>query len=266
MVAAPQCILLHLPQALRLAGEVPKITRRTPGDRRIIPIPLGAVPDARFASHMTPMLTFATLGPEGGDHEFALRQYLAAHGVEAAASVSLFDDFHAVSRAMAEAQVDYMLQCALHPLAAEFIRSHPSPMHAVDAFIAPGRPLALVRAHDATANDNRVAVPNDVRRQLASRWTEVAPELNALAVQEGLMAGRYAAGVVRMSFALAHAARWRMLESIDSASTAWIMYGRIRVDRGEPVVWRDSPVALHYWLAADRATPGAGGCTGRGAG
>lgn len=211
------------------------------------------------------MLTFATLGPEDSDHEFALRQYLAAHGVDPAASVSLFEDFYAGARAMAELRVDYMLQGAFHPSAAEFFENHPSPMYVVDAFVAPGRPLALVQARDAPANDNRVAVPGDVRCQIGARWNDIVPEPTVLTVQEGLMAERYAGGVVRMSFALAHASRWRLLEPIGPSCTAWIVYGRVRVDRGEAVVWRDSPIALHYWLAADRASAGTGSNTGRGA-
>ncbi|CAN7723373.1 hypothetical protein LJR130_006086 [Variovorax sp. LjRoot130] len=202
------------------------------------------------------MLTFSTLGLEGSNHHFVLQQYLAAHGIAQAARIVLFDDFHSGARALIAGEADYLLQCAVHPAAAEITGTYREAMVVVDAFISPSRPMALVRDMGSGEGTGRVGVqPATQSYADISAWPTVVHEPTVLAVQAGLAEGRYEAGVVFASFAAAHAERFEVIEPIGAICDAWIVYGREAVDEGRAVVWKDSPVARQF-----RTRGGPGDC------
>jgi hypothetical protein len=193
------------------------------------------------------MLTFSTLGLEGSNHHFVLQQYLAAHGIAQASRIVLFDDFHSGARALIAGEADYLLQCAVHPAAAEITGTYRSAMVVVDAFISPSRPMALVRAMGSGEGTGKVGVqPATQSYADLSAWPTVVHEPTVLAVQAGLAEGRYEAGIVFASFAEAHAERFEVIEPIGTICDAWIVYGREAVDEGRAVVWKDSPVARQF--------------------
>ncbi|RYF49411.1 MAG: hypothetical protein EOO27_33670 [Comamonadaceae bacterium] len=196
------------------------------------------------------MLTFSTLGPEGGNHHFVLKRYLEAHRLEDAVRIVVFDDFHVGAQALIKGAADYMLQCAVHPAAAEITGRYRAQLRPVDAFISPSRPMALVRARRAGSHHGAVGVqPATSSYADLSAWQQVVHEPTVLAVQAGLIEGRYDAGIVFSSFALAQAELYQVLEPIGTVCDAWTVFGREPVDAGAAVVWRDSPVARQYWLA-----------------
>lgn len=205
------------------------------------------------------MLTFSTLGPAGSNHHFVLRQYLSAHGIEEASCIVLFDDFHAGARALIAGETDYLLQCAVHPAAAEITGTYRSAMVVVDAFISPSRPMALVRAREAGEGAGKVGVqPATQTYADLSAWPTVVHEPTVLAVQAGLTEGRYGAGIVFSDFAETHADHFEVVEPIGSVCDAWIVYGREAVDQGRAVVWKDSPVARQYLQAVRRSLQSGG--------
>jgi hypothetical protein len=207
----------------------------------------------------TTMLTFATIGPEGSDHHFVLQRYLASHGIAEASRLVVFDDFHGGAHDVLDGKVDYLLQCAVHPAAAEIASTYRPRLVVVDAFISPSRPMALVRARKSGDGRGRVALqPASQNNADLSCWSEVIYEPSVADVQNGLRTRRYDAGIVFMSFALANCDEWQVLASIGTTCEAWIVYGREAVDKGDAVVWRDSPVAHQYWLGMDRS-PNCGG-------
>jgi hypothetical protein len=202
------------------------------------------------------MLTFATLGPEGSNHHFVLQQYLQAHRLTGAAAMRMVDDFHAGARAVLAGEADYLLQCAAHPATAEITGRYRTRMAVVDAFVSPSRPMALVQTRSTAADGGRVGVqPATQSYANLARWPEVVHEPTVMTVQDGLRQGRYDAGIVFTSFALAHADVFQVVETIGTVCDAWILYGKEAVDHGEAVVWRDSPVARQYWLALNRQPP-----------
>ncbi|MDQ8035620.1 MAG: hypothetical protein REJ50_26745, partial [Bordetella sp.] len=91
------------------------------------------------------MLSFATLGPAGGNHAYVLRNYLALHGLTHRVRTSFVEDFHVGAAAIACGDVDYMLQCAAHPDFADVTGRHRLSMVPVDAFVAASQPMSLVR-------------------------------------------------------------------------------------------------------------------------
>jgi len=193
------------------------------------------------------MLIFSTLGPEGSNHHFVLQQYLAAHGIAQASRIMLFDDFHSGAHALIAGEADYVLQCAVHPAAAEITGTYRKAMVVVDAFISPSQPMALVRSVGSGEGAGRVGVqPATQSYADLSAWPIVIQEPTVLAVQVGLTEGRYDAGIVFTSFAAAHADRFEVVEPIGTVCDAWIVYGRQGVDEGGAVVWNDSPAARQF--------------------
>jgi hypothetical protein len=193
------------------------------------------------------MLTCSTLGQAGSNHHFVLRQYLAAHGIEEAARIVLFDDFHAGARALIAGEADYLLQCAVHPAAAEITGTYRTAMVVVDAFISPTRPMALVRATHSEEGVGKVGVQPATRTYAdLSAWPTVVHEPTVLAVQAGLSEGSYGAGIIFSEFAHKHADRFEVIEPIGTVCDAWIVYGREALDRGRAVVWKNSPIARQF--------------------
>lgn len=193
------------------------------------------------------MLIFSTLGREGSNHHFVLQQYLVAHGIAQTTRIVLFDDFHCGARALIAGEADYLLQCAVHPAAAEITGTYRTAMAVVDAFISPSRPMALVRAMGSGEGSGKVGVqPATQSYADLSAWPTVVHEPTVLAVQAGLVEGRYEAGIVFASFAAVHAERFEVIEPIGTVCDAWIVYGREAVDEGRAVVWNGSPVARQF--------------------
>ncbi|MET3184120.1 UNVERIFIED_ORG: hypothetical protein ABIC43_007316 [Variovorax guangxiensis] len=193
------------------------------------------------------MIIFSTLGPRGSNHHFVLGQYLAAHGLAHAARITLFDDFHSGARALIAGEADYLLQCAVHPAAAEITGTYRREMAVVDAFISPSQPMALVQARDGREDAGKVGVqPATQSYADLSAWPNVVHEPTVLAVQSGLEEGRYGAGIVFASFAASRTERFEVIEPIGTVCDAWIVYGRAAIDEGRAVVWKDSPVARQF--------------------
>jgi hypothetical protein len=144
-------------------------------------------------------------------------------------------------------ETDYLLQCAVHPAAAEITGTYRSAMVVVDAFISPSRPKALVRVRQAGEGARTVGVqPATQTYADLSAWPTVVHEPTVLAVQAGLSEGRYGAGIVFSDFAQKHADRFQVIEPIGTVCDAWIVYGREAVDQGRAVVWKDSPLARQF--------------------
>jgi len=199
------------------------------------------------------MLIFSTLGHEGSNHHFVLQQYLAAHGIAQDSRVVLFGDFHSGARALIAGEADYLLQCAAHPTAAEITGTYRTAMVVVDAFISPSQPMALVQSTASGDGAGKVGVqPATQTYADLSAWPAIVHEPTVLAVQEGLAQGRYSAGIVFASFAMAHAGRFEVIEPIGTVCDAWIVYGRQAVDQGAAVVWKDSPLARQFHARIER--------------
>jgi hypothetical protein len=190
------------------------------------------------------MLTFLTLGPAGGNHEFVLRRYLNAHRLSDRVEVRLIDDFHAGASSVIRGEADFMLQCAVHRDAPDITGTYRMEMVVVDAFISPSRHMALVRRRSTSSGSARVGFQPATRRYAdLSAWSEFVEEPTVMSVHEGLLAGRYDAGIAFDSLARAHVHQFEVVQDIGSICDAWIVYGRDAVDDGQAVVWTDSPVA-----------------------
>lgn len=199
---------------------------------------------------MTGMLTFLTLGPEGSNHHFVLERYLAAQMLGNGVRVALIDDFHEGARRVMAREADYLLQCAVHPSAPEITGAYRKALKVVDAFISPSRAMALVRARTPCRGRGRVAVQPATQSYADLRgWSEIVHEPTVLAVQKGLVDGRYEAGIAFASLVEQRPGDFEVVEMIGTVCDAWMVFGRTEVDQGRAVVWTDSPASRQYRVA-----------------
>ncbi|MCE8022428.1 hypothetical protein HOP51_20285 [Halomonas sp. MCCC 1A11036] len=176
----------------------------------------------------------ATLGPEGNNHVLVLRRYLDARGL-ADAQVRLFDDFPAMFAALVAGKVDRVLQCTAHFSHADCVGRYMHRAFPVDAFVAGSHPLALLARRG-------VAEPRQVARQPATRYytdlSGFAEELDVpttVAVAQGLLAGRFEAGICTRRTLEEHPDALRLIEDLGPALDVWVLYGRQPLPDGSPL-------------------------------
>ncbi|PMR73162.1 hypothetical protein [Billgrantia endophytica] len=180
-------------------------------------------------------MIFATLGPEGNNHVLVLSRYLDARG-PADAEVRLFDDFPAAFAALVAGEVDRVLQCTAHFSHADCVGRHMHRAFPVNAFVAGSHPLALLARRD-------IAEPRQVARQPATRYytdlTVFEEEIDApttVAVAEGLVAGRFEAGICARHALERHPDKLRLIEELGPALDVWVLYGTQMLPDGSPLL------------------------------
>ncbi|MCE8018136.1 hypothetical protein HOP62_18820 [Halomonas sp. MCCC 1A17488] len=169
-------------------------------------------------------MIIATLGPEGSNHVLVLRRYLDTRGL-AAAQVRLFEGFPAAFAALVAGEVDRVLQCTAHFSHADCVGRYMHRAFPVDAFVAGSHPLALLARRE-------IAAPRRVARQPATRYyTDLSgfeEEIDApttVAVAEGLLEGRFEAGICARQTLEAHPDTLRLVEDLGPALDVWVLYG-----------------------------------------
>jgi len=188
---------------------------------------------------MFPMI-FATLGPAGTNHELVLGRYVAARALKHA-RVRLFDVFEPAFESLLAGQVDFVLQCTAHPAHGECVGRYMHRVFPVDTFIAKSKPLAVLARAE-------VVRPTTIGLQPATRyytdlsaWAELIEEPSTVSVGEGLLQGRFDAGICARELLDQHPTRLRLLESLGPALDAWVLFGRRELD-GDLIVWPEAPV------------------------
>jgi hypothetical protein len=177
----------------------------------------------------------ATLGPEGNNHVLVLRRYLEARGL-IDAEVRLIDGFPAAFEALVAGEVDRVLQCTAHFSHADCVGRYMHRAFPVDTFVAGSHPLVLLAQRD-------IARPRQVARQPATRYytdlSGFAEEIDApttVAVAEGLLAGRFEAGICARQTLEAHPDKLRLIEALGPALDVWVVYGREPLPDTHPLV------------------------------
>jgi hypothetical protein len=193
------------------------------------------------------MPIFATLGPEGGNHVLVTRRYLDLHGLDGVA-VTLFEDFERGLALLAGGEADYLIQAAAHPrtsatIAQAFFKHG---IHAIDCFIAPSHPLAILTRTTVAAPRNLGLKPATRDYADLSRWQSLIEEPTTTAVGEGLLAGRYDSGITLRRLAEENPGALRVDQDLGSVDDPWIVYGRRSVRDGDILAWRDGPAGRLY--------------------
>lgn len=177
----------------------------------------------------------ATLGPEESNHVLVLRRYLDVHGL-ADAEVRLYDEFPAAFAALVDGEVDRVLQCTAHFSHADCVGRYMHRAYPQDLFVAGSHPLALLARRE-------IAAPRQVACQPATRhYTDLsgfAEQVDAptiVAVAEGLLAGRFEAGICARKALEDHPDALRLIEELGPALDVWVLYGTQPPADGSPLL------------------------------
>lgn len=197
------------------------------------------------------MLTFATLGPAGSNHELVTQAYLHFHGLDDAAIV-LVESFADALALMAAGEVAHVIQVAVHPETTGTVaRAHfRHGIHVIDTFISSSHPLAILTRQEVASPRTLALQPATKDYADTSRWEALVPETSTATVAAGLLAGRYDSGLTWADLAEQHPGRFRVDEEIGTVDDPWIVYGRERTSGGKLLAWPDSPAARLYRRSA----------------
>lgn len=191
-------------------------------------------------------IRFVTLGPSGSNHQFVLNRYLEHHGLTQYAAVELVLDFHMGAKRMADGLADFMLQVAVHPQTATVIAAYRRTLFVIDTFISTSQDMAVVCKRDVNHPRSLALQPATRDYVDALRFDELIAEVSVASVAEGLVAGRYEAGITSARLAYDMPERFRIDEIIGTVDDAWIVYGKSSVTNGKLVGDRAGPAASMY--------------------
>lgn len=192
-------------------------------------------------------LRFATLGPEGSNHELVTKHYLSFHG-QHDAQIMLVSDFTAALDMLVCGNVDHILQVAVHPTTTTLVaQAHfKHQIHVVDAFVAPSHPLAILTRAEVEQPTTLALQPATKDYADTSRWPSLVPEISTATVAEGLLAGRYDSGITRLDLADRYPDRFRVDAVIGTVDDPWIVYGKTRTCESPLLAWKDSPLGRRF--------------------
>lgn len=188
------------------------------------------------------MLKVATLGPSGTNHELATKRYLDLHKVRAY-EIVLAESFAQAVQSLKAGEVDYLVQCAVHPETPHTLGSNFKDIFAVDCFISDSKPLAVLTRRDVKMPKSiGVLLPANEHYTDLSRWERKVsyPSLPNIFVK--LRQGEFDSALVYKEYADQYPNEVRVDEVIGSPDDVWIVYGRQRVATQGIVAWYDSLV------------------------
>lgn len=201
------------------------------------------------------MLTFATLGPDGSNHQLVTQRYLDFHKITDG-RVLLVTDFGRALELMLSGEVDYVVQVAVHPSTTETVaRAYfRHRIYVVDTFIAPSHPLAVLTRADVSTPQTLALQPATKEYVDTSRWATLVAETSIATVAAGLLEGRYDSGITRLDYAERHPGRFRVDEVIGTIDDPWLVYGKVRTCSETLLAWAESPIARQFKAHRDQAT------------
>jgi hypothetical protein len=191
-------------------------------------------------------IMFGTLGPEGTNHEYVTKRYLEFHGIDDA-GIRLFGNFDDAVAAMESKEIDYLLQCAVHPDTPRVMGSNFRQLFVVDTFISPSQMLAVLTRADVE-HPRSIALVSPATDGYAdlSAWEERIPVVSIPYGFDRMMAGECDSALVYLSYHDKYPGDLKVEHIIGSPDDAWIVYGRERVGGDKIVADKTSPVAAQF--------------------
>ncbi len=170
------------------------------------------------------MITFLTLGPAGTDHDHTLRQYLTFQGIPDA-RICLVDDLLASLEELRGATNTYLLQNSAHPDVAAVTERYWDEIRVVDSFVAPTKPMAILRRADTPRPRTLTIMPATRGYLRPGEWDEIVTVRAKPLIGVGLLDGSFEAGLTHLSWAEEHPDQLVVMERIGPVDTAWLVYG-----------------------------------------
>lgn len=176
----------------------------------------------------------ATLGPSGNNHELIAMRYLKQR-CSGEGSLTLFNHFEDAFQALIAGQVSHVLQCTAHATHSVCVGRYMHQAYPVDTFIAGSKPLALI-AQRATAQPTQVALQPATRYYTdLTGYAELIDAPTTVAVAEGLLAGRFEAGICAEEVLAQAPEQLRLVQSLGPALDTWVMFATIPLPASSPL-------------------------------
>jgi hypothetical protein len=169
-------------------------------------------------------VTLVTLGPGGTCHERAAVEYMAFQGVEDF-EIDLIDDFFDGLERIRGKDNAFLVQCSAHPLVHKVTERYWAEVFVVDTFIYPTKALAVLSRREVERPRSLGLVPATAGYIDPADWDQIIDVQSKPIVAEGLLAGRYEAGLTHLEHLAAHPDELRLDEEIGEIDTTWVVYG-----------------------------------------
>ena len=187
------------------------------------------------------MLRVATLGPAGTNHELVTKRYLAFHDV-ADYEVVLVDSFAQGISSLKSGEVEYLVQCAVHPDTPATLGGNFKDIFAVDSFISASKPLAIVTRREVSEPRSiGVLLPANERYTDLSQFERKISYPSLPIIFAKLLQGEFDSALVYKEYADKHPDAVRVDEVIGSPDDVWVVYGRAQMAKNGILAWHDSP-------------------------
>jgi hypothetical protein len=189
------------------------------------------------------MLTFATLGPQGTNHELVTKEYIKFHGIDDA-TIVLVQNFEQATDGLLRGEYDFVVQCAVHPDTPQTMGAKFSQIFAVDSFISRSKDLAVLTRKEIEHPESiGLLLPATESYVDIGKWRRKFAGPSLPIIFEGLLAGEYDSALVYLEYADQYPDRVRVDKIIGSPDDVWIVYGLERTSRGAIQAWRDAPIS-----------------------
>nr|WP_319387127.1 hypothetical protein [uncultured Roseibium sp.] len=165
-----------------------------------------------------------TLGPEGTNHDFVLRNYLRERGSRA--RVIHAPDAARMLEQCFRGDATHLMICAAHPAAAETVATaqYAHGILLTDTFIAASQPLAILTRSDVE-NPRTIALQPATRSYTSlSGFDEVIEVTSTVAAFEGLLQGDWDSALTLRRYADTRDVK--MVRPVDAARDAWLVLSR----------------------------------------
>ncbi|MEM9603544.1 MAG: hypothetical protein AAGA11_11820, partial [Pseudomonadota bacterium] len=143
---------------------------------------------------------YATLGPEGTNHDTVLRAWLSA--ADTAAKIALHDDLTDALAACAGGTADHVFLCAAHPAASRLV-SEAQYKHGIllsHCFIAESQPLALLCRSDTVTLDTVALHPATRHYTDLAAFDSVFEVNSTVEAYRGMLDGRWPCALTAARF------------------------------------------------------------------
>lgn len=176
----------------------------------------------------------ATLGPSGNNHELIAKRYLKMR-CSGEGSITLFTRFEDAFHALINGQVSHVLQCTAHFAHSDCVGRYMHRAYPVDTFIAGSKPLALI-AQRTSVSPTQVALQPATRYYTdLTAYTEIIDTPTTVAVAEGLLAGRFEAGICAEEVLGQAPEQLRLVQSLGPALDTWVMFATTPLPASSPL-------------------------------
>lgn len=175
------------------------------------------------------------INTQGTNHELITRKYLALHGISNF-EIRFVLAFQDAIEQLKRGDVDFIMQCAVHPDTPQTLGENFRSVFAIDCFISDSQELAVVSRRDiAQPRSIGVLLPANEKYTDLSKWAKVVPYRSIPLISEALLAGQLDSGLVYKRFADQNPDQMRVDEVLGSPDDVWIVYGKERAFRDTPI-------------------------------